>query len=138
MLDVKRPEGREIMVDLLRTADVFVHNSKPGTVERLGLGKEDIRDISARIVFAALSGHGREGPRGNDGGYDVVMQGELGLMAATGHPDRPPARAGYAAVDVHSGANLTPGIAAALRQRDMTGIARRSRHRCTRWRHRWG
>ena len=57
MLDVKPPEGREIMVDLLRTADVFVHNSKPGTVERLGLGKEDIRDISARIVFAALSGH---------------------------------------------------------------------------------
>ena len=50
VLDVKRAEGREIMVDLLRTADVFVHNSKPGTVEGLGLGKEDIRDISARIV----------------------------------------------------------------------------------------
>ena len=96
------------MVDLPRTADVFVHNSKPGTVERLGLGKEDIRDISARIVFAALSGHGREGPMGNDGGYDVVMQGELGLMAATGRPDRPPARAGYAAVDVHSGPTSHP------------------------------
>ena len=123
VLDVKRPEGREIMVDLLRTADVFVHNFKPGTVERLGFGKDDIRVISPKIVFAALSGYGRVGPRGNDGGYDLVMQGELGLMAATGHPDRPPAKAGYAVVDIHSGTTLALGITAALRQRDNTGVA---------------
>ena len=123
VVDLKRSEGREIMVDLLRTADVFVHNFKPGTAERLGLGKEDTRAVSPRIVFAALSGFGEKGPRGDEGGYDVIMQGELGLMAATGYPDRPPAKAGYAVVDIHAGTTLALGITAALRQRDSTGVA---------------
>jgi crotonobetainyl-CoA:carnitine CoA-transferase CaiB-like acyl-CoA transferase len=123
VLDLKHPEGREIMEDLLRSADVFVHNFKPGTAERLGLGKEDIRSISPRIVWAGLSGYGGVGPRGTDGGYDLVMQGELGLMAATGYPDRPPAKAGFAVVDIHSAALLALGITAALHERERTGVA---------------
>lgn len=122
-LDLKQPAGRDVMVDLLKTADVFVHNFKPGTAERLGLGKDDVRAISPRIVWAGLSGYGEQGPRGNDGGYDVVMQGELGLMAATGYPDRPPAKAGYAVIDIHAGSILALGILAALRARDRTGSA---------------
>jgi formyl-CoA transferase len=123
VLDLKQAEGRQIMADLLRTADVFVHNFKPGTADRLGLGREQVRAISPRIVWATLSGYGERGPRGTDGGYDVVMQGELGLMAATGYPDRPPAKAGYAVIDIHSGAILALGITAALRERDRTGVA---------------
>ncbi len=123
VLDLKQPEGRAIVTDLLRTTDVFVHNFKPGTADRLGLGKENVKAISPRIIWATLSGYGERGPRGNDGGYDVVMQGELGLMAATGYADRPPAKAGYAVVDIHSGAILALGIAAALRDRDRTGVA---------------
>ncbi|MDH3462578.1 MAG: CoA transferase [Acidimicrobiia bacterium] len=123
VLDLKHPEAREVMEDLLRTADVFVHNFKPGTAERLGLGKDDIRAISPRIIWTALSGYGGLGPRGNDGGYDLVMQGELGLMAATGFPDRPPAKAGFAVVDIHSAALLALGVVAALHERDRTGVA---------------
>jgi crotonobetainyl-CoA:carnitine CoA-transferase CaiB-like acyl-CoA transferase len=123
VLDLKQPEGRDVMDDLLQSADVFVHNFKPGTAERLGLGKDDIRAISPRIVWAALSGYGGVGPRGTDGGYDLVMQGELGLMAATGYPDRPPAKAGFAVVDIHSAAILALGITAALHERDRTGVA---------------
>ncbi len=123
VLDLKQGAGRDIMVQLLATADVFVHNFKPGTAERLGLGVDDVRAISPRIVWATLSGYGGKGPRGTDGGYDIVMQGEMGLMAATGYQDRPPAKAGYAVVDIHSGAILALGITAALRERDRTGVA---------------
>lgn len=123
VLDLKPAEGRQLMNRLVATADVFVQNFKPGTAERLGLGKDDIRAISPRIVWASLSGYGGVGPRGDHGGYDLVMQGELGLMAATGYPDRPPAKAGYAVVDIHSAAILALGITAALHERDRTGVA---------------
>lgn len=123
VLDLKVDAGREIMHDLLRSADVFVHNFKPGTAERLGLGKEDASAISPRVVWATLSGYGGVGPRGSDGGYDLVMQGEFGLMAATGYADRPPAKAGYAVVDINSGAILAIGILAALHERDRSGTA---------------
>lgn len=123
VLDLKSDGGREVMHDLLRSADVFTHNFKPGTAERLGLGREDVAAISPRVVWAALSGYGNAGPRGGDGGYDLVMQGELGLMEATGYPDRPPAKAGYAVVDINSGAILAIAVLAALRERDREGVA---------------
>jgi len=123
VVDLKQDEGRAILSDLLRTADVFVHNFKPGTAERLGLGKTDVAAVSPRVVWAALSGYGGVGPRANDGGYDLVMQGEFGLMEATGHPDRPPAKAGFAVIDIDSGAMLAVGILAALHERDRTGVA---------------
>jgi crotonobetainyl-CoA:carnitine CoA-transferase CaiB-like acyl-CoA transferase len=123
VVDLKEPAGRKIIRDLIQSADVFVHNFRPGTAERLGLGKEDVQRISPRTVWAALSGYGGVGPRGTDGGYDIVLQGELGLMASTGYADRPPAKAGYAVVDINAGAILALGITAALHERDRTGIA---------------
>ncbi len=123
VVDLKTTEGLDIVHGLLRSADVFVHNFKPGTAERLSLGRDHVAAISPRVVWAALSGYGNAGPRGADGGYDLIIQGELGLMEATGYPDRPPAKAGYAVVDITSGTVLAIGVLAALRERDKTGIA---------------
>lgn len=123
VIDLKTDDGRSLMLDLIRTSDVFVHNFKPGAAERLGLGREDVRAISPGTVWAALSGYGNVGPRGSDGGYDLVMQGELGLMAATGYEDRPPAKAGYAVIDINSGAMLAIAVLAGLHERDRVGVA---------------
>lgn len=124
VVDAKSPAGREVVERLLRASDVFVHNFKPGTAERLGLGKEDVQRLSPKTVWATVSGYGGRGPRGDDGGYDLIMQGESGLMAATGQPDGPPAKAGMAVIDINAGVSLALGITAALLERERTGRVR--------------
>jgi crotonobetainyl-CoA:carnitine CoA-transferase CaiB-like acyl-CoA transferase len=113
-INLAEPEGRAIGQRLLRTCDVIVQNLRPGSAERLGFGRDEVRRLAPEVIWAALSGYGGTGPKGNDGGYDLIIQGEVGLMEMTGHPDRPPAKAGVAIVDVMSGNNLVLGILAAL------------------------
>lgn len=124
VIDVKEPDGRGVLERLLAGSDAFVHNFRPGTVDRLGLGRDDVARIAPRAVWATMSGYGGLGPRGSDGGYDLMMQGESGLMAATGHPDRPPAKAGFAVVDITAGVSLALGITAALLEREHSGTVR--------------
>lgn len=124
VLDLKAGRGAEVMKRLLENADVLVHNFRPGTAERLGIGKDDVARINPRVVWATVSGYGGAGPKAAEGGYDLMMQGESGLMEATGYSDRPPAKAGYAVVDINAAANLAFGIVAALLERERTGVAR--------------
>lgn len=120
-LDLKTSEGRQIVLDLAARADVVVENFRAGTVERLGVGYEDIRKINPGVVYCAISGYGQTGPERDRPGYDFIMQAESGLMSITGEEDGPPNRLGVAFTDVVAGMVATQSILAALYQRRDTG-----------------
>ncbi|PZU83934.1 MAG: CoA transferase [Shinella sp.] len=120
-LDLKAPEGRQIVLDLAAKADVIVENFRAGTVDRLGIGYEDIRKINPGVVYCSISGYGQTGPERDRPGYDFIMQAESGLMSITGQVDGPPNRLGVAFTDVVAGMIATQSILAALYQRRDTG-----------------
>lgn len=120
-LDLKQPRGREILASLVTTSDVLVENFRPGTLDRLGFSYDACRALNPRLVYASISGYGRNGPLGGRPGYDAVVQGESGLMSVTGEADGPPLRVGASFVDVLSGMNATQGILLALLRRARTG-----------------
>lgn len=120
-LDLKSPEGRQIVLDLAARADVVVENFRAGTVDRLGVGYEDVRKINPGVVYCSISGYGQTGPERNRPGYDFVMQAESGLMSITGQPDGPPNRLGVAFTDVVAGMVATQSVLAALYQRRGSG-----------------
>jgi formyl-CoA transferase len=118
-LDLKK--GRDTFIELVKTADVVVENYRPGTMDKLGLGYEVLRQASPRLVYAAVSGFGDTGPYRLRPGYDIIAQAMGGLMSTTGWPDGEPTRSGTAMADVLAGLSVTIGILAALRHRDATG-----------------
>jgi crotonobetainyl-CoA:carnitine CoA-transferase CaiB-like acyl-CoA transferase len=120
-LNLKHPRGREVLGGLIDGADVLVENFRPGALDRLGFSYEACRALNPRLVYASVSGYGREGPLGGRPGYDAVVQGEAGIMSVTGHPDGPPTRVGASLVDVLAGMNTTQGILLALLRRQSTG-----------------
>lgn len=120
-LNLKSPEGLQIALDLAAKADVVVENFRAGTVERLGIGYEDVRKINPGIVYCSISGYGQTGPERTRPGYDFIMQAESGLMSITGQADGPPNRLGVAFTDVVAGMVATQSILAALYQRRDTG-----------------
>jgi crotonobetainyl-CoA:carnitine CoA-transferase CaiB-like acyl-CoA transferase len=124
-LDLKHPSARRAIDALLQHADVIVENFRPGTMERLGLGYDDVHRRFPRIVYCSISGFGQTGPRSAEPGYDAVMQGEAGLMSITGAADGPPFRLGVAIADIVSGMFAAQGIAMALVARARTGRGQR-------------
>src|ERR671938_183395 len=88
-LDVKAPAGREILRKLAERADVFLENFAPGVPERLGVGYEQLRPLNPRLIYCALSGYGLTGPYRDVKAFDLLIQGEAGLIATTGDPDAP-------------------------------------------------
>ena len=106
---------------LVRKADVVVENFRPGTMDKLGLGYETLKEINPRLVYAAVSGFGDTGPYRLRPGYDIIGQAMGGLMSTTGWPGGEPTRSGTAMADVLAGLSVTIGILAALRHRDQTG-----------------
>jgi crotonobetainyl-CoA:carnitine CoA-transferase CaiB-like acyl-CoA transferase len=120
-LDLKQPEGRRILEQLLDRADVLVENFRPGTMDRLGFGYETVSARWPRVVYASISGFGQTGPRRDQPGYDAVIQAEAGLMSITGEADGPPLRLGVAIADIVSGMFAAQGIAMALLARARTG-----------------
>ncbi len=114
-------KGREIFLDLVRKADVVIENYRPGTMEKLGLGWEDLRKVNPRLVYGAISGFGHTGPYRLRPGYDIIAQAMGGLMSTTGWPGGEPTRSGTAMGDVLAGLSAAIGILAALRHRDATG-----------------
>lgn len=120
-IDLKDPDGRQIVLDLAAQADVVVENFRAGTADRLGLGYEDIRKIKPDVVYCSISGYGQTGSERNRPGYDFVMQAESGMMSITGEADGPPVRLGVAFTDVVAGMTATQSILAALLQRQQTG-----------------
>jgi CoA:oxalate CoA-transferase len=116
-----RPEGVALVRRLAAAADVFVENSRPGAMDRLGLGYEELAAANPALVYASISGYGQTGPRAEAPAMDQAVQAASGLMAKTGFPDGPPVRTGAAVADFTSAAFAAMGVVAALRQRDQTG-----------------
>jgi formyl-CoA transferase len=120
-LDLKSPEGAEVLTRLVRETDVLVENLRPGTLERLGFGYERLAALNPRVIYASVSGYGHSGPRREEAGYDPVLQAEAGLMDITGPADGEPSRVGVAVTDFLAGQFMFSGILLALRDRDRTG-----------------
>lgn len=117
-LDLKHPRARPILDALLARADVVVENFRPGTMDRLGLGYDQVAARHPRIVYCSISGFGQTGPRRAEAGYDAMMQAEGGLMSITGAADGPPFRLGVAIGDIATGMFAVQGILAALFARE--------------------
>jgi formyl-CoA transferase/CoA:oxalate CoA-transferase len=120
-LNLKNPKGKEVLFKMLRTADVLIENFRPGTMERLGLGYETVMCINDRIIYCRISGYGQDGPYREYGGYDLIAQGESGLMMVTGEEGDPPTKMGIAVVDYGAGMNAAYGVVVALLTREKTG-----------------
>src|SRR4029453_7178625 len=101
-------------------SDIFFENYAPGVAGRLGLGYEKLSELNSRLIYCSLSGYGQDGPYRDVKAYDLLIQGEGGIIATTGYPDKP-ARAGIAIADIASGMYAAIGILLALYQREKTG-----------------
>jgi crotonobetainyl-CoA:carnitine CoA-transferase CaiB-like acyl-CoA transferase len=124
-LDLKQPGARTVLDALLDRADVVVENFRPGTMERLGLGYEQVTATRPRLIYCSISGFGQTGPRRDEPGYDAVVQAEGGLMSITGPSDGPPYRLGVAISDIVAGMFAAQGITLALYARERTGRGQR-------------
>lgn len=118
-LDLKK--GKDVLLDLVRISDVLIENFRPGTMEKLGLGYDELKKINPRLIYGSISGFGYTGPYRNRAGYDTMSQAWSGVMSITGWPDKDPVRCGASFGDVIGGLNLVIGVLAALRYRDVTG-----------------
>jgi crotonobetainyl-CoA:carnitine CoA-transferase CaiB-like acyl-CoA transferase len=123
-LDLRKPEARELFLRLVERTDAVVENFRAGWLAAQGLSAEVIQQRNPRCVVAALSGFGATGPRAGQASYDIVAQATGGLMAMTGFEEGPPVRGGGALADFVGGLYLALGIAAALLERERSGIAR--------------
>src|SRR6267143_979771 len=124
-LNLKSRRGVEVARRLVETADVFVENYRPGVMDRLGLGYEDVRKINPRIIYASGSGYGSEGPYRHLPGQDLLLQAISGLGANTGTEAQRPTVSAAAVVDQHSASLLAMGILGALVHRGRTGEGQR-------------
>ena len=120
-LNLKHPEGRHLFLRLVKLCDVLLENFRPGTMERLGLGYEELRRVNPRLIYASISGFGQTGPYRSRPGYDIIGQAMGGLLSITGWPDSPPTRVGTAIGDILSALFCCIGILAALKVRERTG-----------------
>ena len=121
-LNLKAPEGKELLKSLIKDADVLVENYRPGVMDRLGVGYEVLRTINPRLIYASISGYGTYGPYKDRPGYDVIAQGMSGLMHLTGQTDAPPTRVGSSIGDTVAGMNAVIAILAAVYSREQTGV----------------
>ncbi|MCH2209382.1 MAG: CoA transferase [Lentisphaerales bacterium] len=120
-LNLKDPQDLEKVKALLGKADVMIQNFRPGVIERLGLGFEEVQKINPRLVYASVSGYGTEGPWVNKPGQDLLAQSLSGLTWLSGDADNPPTPMGLAIADHICGAHLTQGILACLVRRGISG-----------------
>ena len=109
-LDLKSDEGREIALEMMRTADVVVENFRPGVTERLGLDYETVRAINPEVIYCSVTGFGQTGPYRLRPGYDIIAQGVGGFLRMTGQPDGRPTKVGIAINDIAAGATAAMSI----------------------------
>src|SRR5690349_2355945 len=119
-LDIRTPEGKDILWRLLATADVLVENFRPGTMTRLGFGYEQVHAKYPRLVYCSISGFGQTGPYAERGGFDLVAQSMSGVVSVTGSPEEP-AKVGVPISDLNAGLFASHAILAALLARVRTG-----------------
>jgi crotonobetainyl-CoA:carnitine CoA-transferase CaiB-like acyl-CoA transferase len=122
-LDLSTPNGIRIMSELLSKADVFVHNLGPGSVDRLGFGWDNVHSRWPTVISCAISGYGPDGPYHDRKAFDLLLQGEAGVLAVTG-TEQQPAKVGISIADICSGMYALSAILAALYERQRTGEGR--------------
>lgn len=121
-VDLKKEQGKSLLRDMLRKTDVIIENFRTGTMEKLGLGYEDVRKLNPALIYCSISGFGRSGPLGTVAGFDLIAQGYSGLMSITGEgPGRPPVKCGAPITDITSGILAAFGILAAVIERSRSG-----------------
>ncbi len=124
-LDLRSPEGLEVVRRMLAEADVVVENFRVGTMEKLGLGWATLSRTNPRLVYCQITGFGRTGPLAEQGGFDLIAQGYSGLMSITGEGSgRPPVKVGAPVTDITAGILAAFGVATALFERERTGRGR--------------
>jgi CoA:oxalate CoA-transferase len=121
-LNLKTPRDREMLLALVRAGDVLVENFRPGTMEDLDLGYDRLQRENPRLIYASVSGFGQTGPWSRKPAYDMIIQALGGLMSLTGHAGGPPTKSGTSIADLAGGLYATIGIAAALYQRERSGV----------------
>lgn len=121
VIDLKAEEGRKVVEDLVRGADIVMESFNIGVAERLGMGYEQLRKIKPDLIYCTISGFGRTGPLRDWPGFDMMLQAYTGLMSITGEPGKPPVRIGPGAIDLMTGALAFGAINAALYHRQRTG-----------------
>ena len=119
-LNLKAPEGRRIMATLVRKSDVLLENFRPGTMVKLGLGYGALAKLNPKLVYCSISGFGESGPEAHRAGYDLIVQGESGLMDITGFADGPPVKVGTSIADLVAGMSAAHGVTLALLARAKT------------------
>jgi len=117
-IDLQHPKGKDLFLRLVERADVLVENFTPGTMERLGLGYEVLRERNPRLIYCAISGFGHTGPYRDRPALDVIVQGMSGLMSITGHPGGPPTRVGASIGDIYGGTMGALAVVSALYERE--------------------
>jgi crotonobetainyl-CoA:carnitine CoA-transferase CaiB-like acyl-CoA transferase len=123
-LDLKSPEGAEVLGRLVDGADVLIENMRPEVKSRLGFDWDSVHARNPRLVMGSISGFGQDGPYAGRGGVDQIAQGMGGLMSVTGHPGGPPTRVGIPVSDLSAGLYLAVGVLVALHDRQRTGEGR--------------
>ena len=122
-IDIKHPQGLEIVHDLVASSDVFLENFIPGKLDAMGLGYDALSKVNSRLIYGSLSGFGQHGPYSDRAGYDVIISAIGGLMSVTGTEE--PAKVGVAITDIVSGLYLQGAVASALYHREKTGQGQR-------------
>lgn len=120
-LNMKTEEGKEILKELVKKADVLVENFRGGTMEKLGLGYDVLKEINPRLIYSACTGFGMTGPYKHDPAYDVIVQGMGGIMSITGMPGGEPTKCGVSIGDITAGIFSAVGVMIALYNREKTG-----------------
>jgi len=120
-VNLKSSEGQEVIKRLACVSDVLLENYRTGTLDKMGLGYEDLSGLNPRLIYCSISGYGRTGPYAERPGYDFIIQAEGGIMGVTGPEDGPPYRVGISIIDITTGIFASTAILAALHARDITG-----------------
>jgi crotonobetainyl-CoA:carnitine CoA-transferase CaiB-like acyl-CoA transferase len=125
-LDLRSDDGRSLARRLVSDADVIIENFRAGTMERMGLGYEELSALNPRLVYCQITGYGRTGPLAHQGGFDLITQGYSGLMSVTGEgPGRAPVKVGVPVTDITAGILAAFGVVSALFERERSGKGQR-------------
>ena len=124
-IDLSSPQGRDLVRELAKQSDILIENYKVGDLRRYGLSYEDLAEINPRLIYCSVTGYGQDGPYASRPGYDLIFQGEGGLMSINGEADDKPGggpmKTSPAVTDIVTGLNATIGILAAVESRHVTG-----------------
>ncbi|WP_140986204.1 CaiB/BaiF CoA transferase family protein [Asticcacaulis tiandongensis] len=120
-VDLKAPDGKALLMDMVKTADVFLQNYRPGVAARLGVDYETLSALNPRLIYVSMSGYGEDGPYKNYPGQDLLLQSMSGAMMSSGSADQPPSPAGQFLVDSVAAYTAFEGVLAALFHRERTG-----------------